>query len=53
VSQANAMVQALEKAKAPHRYAHSTDRGHMEITDYVIAETLKFLAEHGVDKKQP
>jgi alpha-L-fucosidase 2 len=43
VKQANDMVDALKKAKARHRYAHSTDRGHMEITPYVVEQSQKFI----------
>ena len=45
VKQALEMVQALEKAKVKHRFAHSTDKGHMGITPYVIEEALAFIAE--------
>jgi acetyl esterase/lipase len=45
VKQAFDMVDALKKAGAKHRYAHSTDKGHMGITPYVIEETLAFINE--------
>ena len=45
VQQAHDMVAAMKTANAPHRFVHYTDRGHMRITDEVIAETLAFIAE--------
>jgi alpha-L-fucosidase 2 len=45
VKQAFDMVAALKKAGAPHKFLHSTDKGHMGITDYVIAEARAFIRE--------
>ena len=39
------MVAAMQEANAPHRFVHYADRGHMRITDEVIAETLAFVSE--------
>ena len=44
VQQAHDMVAAMEAANAPHRFVHYVDRGHMRVTDEVIAETLAFIA---------
>ena len=45
VQQAHDMVAALKAANIKHRFVHYTDRGHMRITDEVIAETRAFIAE--------
>lgn len=45
IQQALDMTAALEKAKAPHRFVHYKDKGHMGITDDVIKETLAFIGE--------
>ena len=45
VKQAFEMVAALEKAKVKHRFAHSTDKGHMGITPYVIETARAFINE--------
>ncbi len=45
VQQAHDMVAAMEAANAPHRFVHYADRGHMRVTDEVIAETLVFIAD--------
>jgi acetyl esterase/lipase len=45
VEQALAMVEALEGAGVPHRFVHYTDRGHVGLTDEVVAEMLAFIAE--------
>jgi alpha-L-fucosidase 2 len=45
VQQALDMVQALEKAKARHRFVHYKDKGHVSITEDVIAETRAFIDE--------
>lgn len=45
VKQAFDMVAALEKAKARYQFRHSTDKGHMQITPYVIAEARRFIDE--------
>ena len=45
IQQAHDMVAAMEAAKAPHRFVHYADRGHMRITDEVITEALVFFAE--------
>lgn len=51
VKQAFDMVEALDKAKIKHRFAHSKDRGHMGITPYVIEEAVKFIKEITADEK--
>ena len=45
VQQAHDMAAALEAARIQHRFIHYTDRGHMRITDEVIAETRAFIEE--------
>ena len=45
VQQAHDMTAALEAGNIPHRFVHYTDRGHMRITDEVIAETRAFIEE--------
>lgn len=45
IKQAVDMAATLKAAGAPHRFVHYTDRGHMPITDEVIAETRAFIAE--------
>ena len=45
IEQVMRMVAALEEAGAPHKFLHYKDRGHMFITDEVIKESLKFIAE--------
>ena len=45
VQQALDMAAALEAANILHRFVHYTDRGHMRITDEVIAETRAFIEE--------
>ncbi len=45
VQQAHDMVAAMETANAAHRFVHYADRGHMRVTDEVIAETLAFIKE--------
>jgi acetyl esterase len=45
VQQALDMVQALEKAKARHRFVHYKDKGHVSITDDVIKEARAFIDE--------
>ena len=45
VQQAHDMAAALETSNIPHRLVHYTDRGHMRITDEVIAETRAFIEE--------
>jgi hypothetical protein len=39
------MVAKLKAAGVRHRFVHYTDRGHMGITDEVIAESRGFIAE--------
>lgn len=46
VRQALGMVAALAKAKAPHRFVHYKDKGHMGITADVIKEALPFIEEN-------
>ena len=43
IQQALDMVAALEKVKAPHRFVHYQDKGHMSITDDVIKEARAFM----------
>jgi len=45
IEQVLRMVAALEEIGAPHKFLHYKDRGHMFITDEVIEESLKFIAE--------
>ena len=45
VQQAHDMVAALKAANIKYRFVHDTDRGHMRITDEVIAEARAFIAE--------
>ena len=50
VQQAVDMAAKLKAAGVPHRFVHYTDRGHMGITDEVIAEARKFIAEMEIKK---
>lgn len=43
IAQATAMVEALKAAGAPHEFLHYTDRGHMLITDEVVAEARRYI----------
>lgn len=45
VQQAVDMAARLQAAGVPHRFLRYTDRGHMGITDEVIAATRAFIAE--------
>lgn len=45
VEQVLRMVDALKAAGAPHKFLHYKDRGHMFITEEVIAESLKYIRE--------
>jgi acetyl esterase/lipase len=45
VQQAVDMAAKLKAAGAVHRFVHYADRGHMGITEEVIAEARKFIAE--------
>jgi len=45
VQQAQDMAAALAAGNIQHRFVHYTDRGHMRITDEVIAETRTFIEE--------
>ena len=45
IDQATRMAAALENAGARHRFLHYTDRGHMLITDEVVAESQAFIAD--------
>ncbi len=45
VRQAQDMAAALAAGNIQHRFVHYTDRGHMRITDEVIAETRAFIEE--------
>ncbi len=39
------MAETLRKAGAPHKFLHYTDKGHMQIVDSVIRESVTFLKE--------
>jgi hypothetical protein len=39
------MADALQKAGARHKFLHYTDKGHMQIVDYVIRESVAFIKE--------
>jgi acetyl esterase/lipase len=45
IQQAVDFVAALAAAGVRHHFVHYTDRGHMRITDEVVAETLDFIAD--------
>ena len=45
IEQVLRMVAKLEEAGAPHKFLHYKDRGHMFITEDLIKESLKFIAE--------
>jgi predicted esterase len=45
IQQALDMVQALEKAKAKHRFSLYQKRGHMTVNQEVVKEALAFIAE--------
>ena len=45
IQQAIDMAGALDAAGVEHRLVHYADRGHMQLTDEVIAETQKFIAD--------
>lgn len=45
VQQAHDMAAAMDNARAPHKFVHYTDRGHMRITEEVTRETLAFIAD--------
>ena len=45
IEQVLRMVAELEEAGAPHKFLHYKDRGHMFITEDLIKESLKFIAE--------
>ncbi len=45
VKQAVDFAEALEKAKARHKFLHYTDKGHMGIADYVVRESLAFIQD--------
>ena len=45
IQQAVDMVAKLKATGVRHRFVHYTDRGHMGITDEVIAESRAFIAE--------
>lgn len=50
IQQALDMVQALEKAKARHRFVRYKDKGHISITEDVIREARAFVKEIGGTK---
>ena len=43
IQQALDMVQALDKAKAPHKFVRYKDRGHMGLTDEVLLAARAFI----------
>lgn len=45
IKQAVDMAEALQKAGARHKFLHYTDKGHMQIVDYVIRESIAFIKE--------
>ena len=45
IQQAVDMDRALTDAGIHHRFVHYEDRGHIRITDEVIAHTREFIAE--------
>ena len=45
IKQAVDMAEALQKAGARHKFLHYTDKGHMQIVDYVIRESVAFIKE--------
>ncbi len=45
IKQAVDMAEALQKAGARHKFLHYTDKGHMQIVDYVIRESTAFIRE--------
>src|SRR5262245_46520904 len=51
IKQAQNMADALEKAKAPHKFVQYEKKGHMRVTEEVIKETRAFIDE--VCKTQP
>jgi len=45
IANALGMVDILQKAGAPHTFHHDTNKGHMGITDEVVARSLAFIKE--------
>ena len=45
IQQAVEMAEALKKAGARHKFLHYTDKGHMQIVDYVIHESVAFIKD--------
>src|SRR5262245_24174926 len=45
IKQAVDMAETLQKAGARHKFLHYTDKGHMQIVDYVIRESVAFIKE--------
>jgi acetyl esterase/lipase len=45
IANALGMVDVLRQAGAPHMFHHDTNKGHMGITDEVIARSLAFIKE--------
>ena len=45
IKQAVDMADVLQKAGARHKFLHYTDKGHMQIVDYVIRESVAFIKE--------
>jgi len=43
IKQAVDMAEALQKAGARHKFLHYTDKGHMQIVDYVVRESVAFI----------
>lgn len=52
IANALTMVEALEKAGAPHRFHRYPEMGHMGINDEVIAKARAFIAEQSMDAKK-
>ncbi len=45
IKQAVDMAEALKKAGARHKFLHYKDRGHMQIVDWVVQESVAFIKE--------
>lgn len=45
IRQAVDMAEALKKAGAVHKFLHYADKGHMQIVDWVVKETVAFIKE--------
>lgn len=53
VEQAQAMADALAKAKAPHKLSIHKKKGHMRVTEEVLAESLEFIDAVSKGKYDP